>query len=101
MSDPTEGKSRQEREKAFADEVARFLAGLTEQDKVLIIVKRELYEGNWDSMRADLEDRLAGRPYIFKLADRIQEDIERIGRLKEFEEKFKVDLGDYVKVDQA
>jgi len=82
------------------NEVSRFLANLSEQDKVLIVVKRELYGGAWDSLLIDLKDRLQGRPYVFKLAGRIQEDIERISRLRAFERKYGIDLADYVDVDQ-
>ncbi len=100
MSDSPKGKPNQKQEQELPKEAASFLANLTEQDKVLIIVKHELFDGNWDSMLVDLKDRLAGRPYIFKLAGRIQEDIERIGRLKAFERKCGMDLSNYVKVDQ-
>lgn len=66
---------------------------------MLVVLKRELYEGSWDEMEADLRARLEGRPYIFRLAHRISEDLERIGRLREFERQAGVDLGDYVKLD--
>ena len=48
---------------------------------------------------ADLKARLEGRPYIFKLAHRIQDDRERIGRLRDFERQCGVDLIDYVQTD--
>ena len=100
MSDSTKGKPGRKQERELPKEVVSFLANLAEQDKVLVIVKHELFDGNWDSMLVDLKDRLAGKPYIFKLAGRIQEDIERIGRLKAFERKFGIDLSNYIKVDQ-
>ena len=66
---------------------------------MLIVLKRELYEGSWDHMAADLQARLEGRPYIFKLVNRIGEDLERIKRLRAFEDEQDVDLGQYVKLD--
>ena len=56
-----------------------------------------MYEGNWASMMEDLRNRLGGRPYIFKLADRITEDIDRIEKLQVFEQSHQVDLSNYVK----
>lgn len=81
---------------AVPADVTEFLANLTEEDKMLIVLKRELYEGSWDDMQEDLENRLSGKPFIFKLANRIQDDIERIGRLRTFELEHHVDLSDYV-----
>ncbi len=66
---------------------------------MLVVLKRELYEGSWDDMTADLKARLEGRPYIFKLVNRIGEDLERIARLRAFEEEHSVDLSDYVKLE--
>ena len=47
-------------------------------------------------MRQDLIDRREGRPYIFKLAQRITQDIERIDRLWTFEREHAVNLVDFV-----
>ncbi len=79
------------------DEVRRFVDGMASEERMLVVLKRELYEGSWDEMVADLRARLEGRPYIFKLAHRIADDLDRIDRLKAFEQKWGVDLGDYVK----
>ena len=65
---------------------------------MLVVLKRELYEGSWDDMTADLKARLEGGPYIFKLASRIEEDLNRIGRLRAFEQEHGVDLSDHVKL---
>ncbi|MCK4851306.1 MAG: hypothetical protein KAT11_08145 [Phycisphaerae bacterium] len=84
--------------KVASDEtVRRFVEQLSSEEQMLIILKVELYEGNWASMLEDLRNRLAGRPHIFKLADRITEDIERIEKLEGFEQSHRVDLSDYVK----
>jgi hypothetical protein len=63
---------------------------------MLVVLKRELYEGSWDEMEADLRARLAGGPYIFKLVHRIEEDLNRIERLRRFEQGNGVDLSEYV-----
>ena len=84
-------------DKVAPDEtVRRFVEQLSSEEKMLIILKVELYEGNWASMLEDLSNRLAGRPHIFKPADRIAEDIDRIEKLKGFEQIHHVDLSDYV-----
>lgn len=76
----------------------RFLDRLTREDRMLIVLKRELYDGAWDDMEADLRARLEGRPHIFKLAARITEDLHRIEALRAFEQAHEVDLGDYVDI---
>jgi hypothetical protein len=40
---------------------------------------------------------LKGRPYIFKLVNRIEEDLERIETLRSYEDKHKVNLRDFDK----
>ena len=50
-------------------------------------------------MLADLQARLEGRPYVFKLVHRIGDDMDRIRRLRAYEESRQVDLADYVKLD--
>ena len=80
--------------------VQQFVGSLTREERMLVVLKRELYEGDWDEMVADLQARLEGRPYIFKLAHRITDDLERISRLRQFEQSSGVDLCDYVKMDK-
>lgn len=82
------------------DKVRQFVAGMTGEEQMLVVLKRELYEGSWDEMAADLKARLEGRPYIFKLAHRIADDLERIERLSGFERDNDVNLGDLVKLEQ-
>ncbi|MBN1556072.1 MAG: hypothetical protein JXA11_15120 [Phycisphaerae bacterium] len=76
-----------------------FVDALGNEERMLVILKHELYEGRWDEMVADLQARLAGRPYIFKLAHRIEDDLERIRRLRAFETDHNVDLSEYVKME--
>lgn len=77
--------------------VEEFIAQLAEEEKMLILLQRELYDGSWDDMLVDLQNRLNGRPYIFKLANRIKDDIARIEKLKTFEDQHNLKLADYVK----
>jgi hypothetical protein len=61
------------------------------------MLQKELYESNWQAMMVDLRNRLEGRPYIFKLVNRIRDDIARIEKLEAFEQNHKVRLADFVK----
>ncbi len=69
---------------------------LAPEEKVLVIIRDELYGGDWEEMLEDLKARLAGRPYVLKLAGRIEDDIERIGRLREIEGEKGIDLADFI-----
>jgi hypothetical protein len=74
-----------------------FVAQLAEEDRMLILLQKELYQGSWDAMQTDLGNRLEGKPYIFKLANRIREDIARIEKLRSYESQHQVNLADFVK----
>lgn len=80
-------------------QVEAFVVSLDEPHKMLVILKAQLYGGRWEPMLEDLQNRLEGKPYIFKLANRIKDDVERIHRLQEFEKANDVDLADYVKLE--
>jgi len=77
----------------------RFVENMTNEERMLVVLRHELYEGSWDEMVKDLQARLEGRPYIFKLAHRITDDLERIERLRKVEQSFGIDLADYVDVE--
>jgi hypothetical protein len=77
-------------------QVEDFVRTLDEPHRMLVILKRQLYGGNWEPMLEDLQNRLEGKPYIFKLANRIKDDVERIGHLQQFEKQYEIDLADYV-----
>ena len=78
--------------------IQAILDTLTEQDRVLIVCAYQLYDGNWDTLLNDLLARLEGRPYVLKLGERIQEDIQRVRKLTEIERRYKIRLGDYIKI---
>ena len=76
--------------------VTDYVRTLSDEHKMLVALKAQLYDGSWDSMLDDLRNRLAGKPYIFKLVHRLQYDSERIEQLRKFETEHAVDLADYV-----
>jgi len=87
-------KNKDKPNKAVSDFVNR----LSQEQRMLIVLKAQLYSGSWEPMLDDLRNRLAGKPYIFKLANRIQDDIERIEQMTKFEAKQNIDLADFVEI---
>ena len=83
---------------AISKAVKDFVDGLNDEQRMLVVLKAQLYGGSWEPMLDDLRNRLAGKPYIFKLANRIQDDIRRIEQMREFEAEHGVDLADYVEL---
>jgi hypothetical protein len=75
----------------------KFAAGLSPDERTLVTLRDELYGGSWEQMLGDLRDRLKGKPYIFKLVNRIQDDIARIEKLSEYEKKHKINLAECLK----
>ena len=73
-----------------------FIDSLSPEQRMLVILKAQLYGGTWEPMLDDLRNRLTGKPYIFKLANRIQDDIERIEQMAQFEAEHKIDLADFM-----
>ncbi len=78
--------------------VSDYIAGLSDEHRMLVILKAQLYGGTWEPMLDDLQNRLEGQPYIFKLANRIKDDVERIEQMRKFEEKHNIDLTEYVEL---
>jgi hypothetical protein len=76
--------------------VTDYVRSLSDEHKMLLALKVHLYGGTWDPMLDDLRNRLAGKPYIFKLVHRIQDDIERIEEMRKFEAGHGIDLADHV-----
>jgi len=75
-----------------------FVDGLSDEHRMLVVLKAQLYGGTWEPMLDDLKNRMEGKPYIFKLINRIKDDIERIQQMQNFEEEHNVDLADYVEL---
>lgn len=80
-------------------QVDAFVRSLNDQYRMLVILKSQLYGGRWEPMLEDLQNRLEGKPYIFKLANRIKDDVERIQAMQAFEKEHGVDLADFVKLE--
>lgn len=95
MAEPSRNKDKGGKT-AVSKAVSDFVNGLSNEHRMLIVLKAQLYDGTWEPMLDDLQNRLAGKPYIFKLANRIQDDIERIKQMQEFEAEHKIDLADYI-----
>ena len=76
--------------------VEGFVNGLSDEHKMLVALKVQLYGGSWSPMLDDLNNRLAGKPYIFKLVNRIKDDVERIEQMQAFENEHGVDLAEFV-----
>ena len=74
----------------------RYVSALTSEESMLLTLRDELYKGDWDRMLRDLEDRRQGRPYVFKLVNLINEDIQRIGKLRAYELAHGVNLSDFL-----
>ena len=76
--------------------VREFVESLSESERMLVVLRDGLYDGDWQAMLDDLRARLAGRPYIYKLVNRIQDDIAHIEKLAAFEQAHQVNLADYL-----
>lgn len=80
-------------EKGDMDVHEHFLQSLTAEEEQLIIIRDFLYDGDWDEVVQDLRSRQQGRPFIFKLNTRIDEDLKRIEKLQSYERVHGVNLG--------
>lgn len=79
-----------------SEAVTNYVHSLNDEQRMLVVLKAQLYGRTWEPMLEDLRNRLEGKPYIIKLASRIQDDIERIEQMSEFEAKHGIDLADYI-----
>ena len=75
-----------------------YVSRLSDEHKMLVLLKSQLYGGKWEPMLDDLANRLEGKPYIFKLATRIKDDVDRINKMMDFEKDHHIDLADYVEL---
>ena len=91
-------KTQKNRDASTENAVKDYVSRLTEEHKMLVVLKLQLYGGSWEPMLDDLKNRLEGKPYIFKLVNRIKDDVDRIESMKKFEAEHGVDLSDYVEI---
>lgn len=73
-----------------------FVEALSAEERMLVRLRDELYEGSWPTMRRDLENRLTGKPYIFKLVSRIEHDLQAVDLLAAYERRRDVNLNTLV-----
>jgi len=93
-------KDRKSNKEASSHDVELYVAGLSKEHQMLVVLKSQLYGGSWEPMLDDLRNRLEGKPYIFKLINRINDDIDRIEEMRSFESEHGVDLSEYIdKID--
>jgi hypothetical protein len=92
------GHNKKEASEMLSKEMSDFVNGLGSEHKMLVTLKARLYGGVWEPMLDDLRNRLAGKPYIFKLANRIKDDIERVELMQRFEAEHSIDLADYIEM---
>lgn len=97
MAEPS-GSGAKGGETAVSKKIREYVDSLSNEHRMLVMLKAQLYDGTWEPMLDDLRNRLAGKPYIFKLVNRIQDDIKRIEQMQEFESEHNIDLADYVEL---
>ena len=95
---PIEDRKSKINATAVSKEIREYVDSLSNEHRMLVVLKAQLYDGTWEPMLDDLRNRLAGKPYIFKLVNRIQDDIKRIEQMQEFESEHTIDLADYVEL---
>ncbi|MHC4883587.1 MAG: hypothetical protein ACYTGH_00735 [Planctomycetota bacterium] len=83
-------------EERLACPVTEFVRSLSEEERMLIQIRDELYDGEWGVMQRDLENRLQGKPYLFKLVSRIEHDLQALALLLAYEEEHQINLADHV-----
>lgn len=89
----------------MTDSHGEFARKLRSEDKILIRLVEDLFDGNWDAMIEDVRDRQAGRPYLFEqpwasnAAERLSEHLDWIQRLRDYEAEHKIRLVNYLEDD--
>ena len=91
-------ENREKQEFSADSKVVNYVNAMDNEHKMLVVLKTQLYGGGWEPMLDDLQNRLQGKPYIFKLANRIKDDVDRIQEMIEFEQDNNVDLADFVEL---
>lgn len=77
----------------------QYIRSLSKEERMLVVLNAELYDGVWDEMVADLQARLEGKPFVMKLASRIEDDLDRIETLRAYEQREHVNLSDYIELE--
>jgi len=96
--DEPRAKGKKHTTDAIDASVREYVGRLSDEHRMLVVLKGQLYGGSWEPMLDDLRNRLVGKPYIFKLVNRIKDDIERIEEMRRFEVEHHIDLVEYVEL---
>lgn len=91
-------KKLSEQHESLDPAIQGFLDILDDKHRMLVVLKTQLYGDRWEPMLEDLQNRLEGKPYIFKLVNRIKDDIERIEQMRSFEAEHNVKLSNFLKL---
>lgn len=83
------------------DAQVTFVSQLSDGDRTLLLLRDELYGGSWEELVADLEARRDRKPFVFKLSSRIEEDLDRIARLRSYEAEQRVNLRELLEEGEA
>jgi hypothetical protein len=92
MNRPSKAEPRREP----TPELQNVLDLLTEDHRMLLTLREELYDGSWQAMLQDLRDRLEGRPHVFEWTppdDRMRQTLANHMKLIEQMRKAELDLG--------
>jgi len=54
------------------------LAAFDKADALLISIRNQVYDGDWDAMLKHLRNNLLTKGYIMKFANKLRDDINRI-----------------------
>jgi hypothetical protein len=73
-----------------------FVTGLSSGERLLLLLRDELYEGDWENVLSDLRDRLENRPYVFRLSSKIEADVVAIEKLSNYEKENRINLRDFL-----
>lgn len=73
-----------------------YFRSLSREEVHLVALKEFLYEGSWEEILEDLVARKEGKPHVYKLESRIDEDLDRIEKLLAYEQETGVNLGKYL-----
>jgi hypothetical protein len=104
MAEPTRtSKDREdvEVEKAVHDPqggLADYVSHLSAEHRMLVGAEEPVVWRFLGAHAGRSAESSGGKPYIFKLVNRIQEDIERIEEMKRFEAEYGIDLADCVEM---
>lgn len=75
-----------------------FINKLTIEEIVLLRLLESIYNGDWSALENDIEDRLRGKPIIFKISHRLGRDLESVRKLRSYEKKYNISLINFTSI---